>query len=190
LPILQLKPQWELGSLPNTAQTNLSNSDRGNYETVEMMKKVARQRASHPMVRGLALSILEQAGIPSHDFLTEARALAEYVQQEVRYVRDIEGVEQLHDPLYMIEKLKAGTAQGDCDDMAMLLATLLLSVGHSPLFAIVRYRSTSGPFNHIYVVEYDKNWGKTKKRLVMDCILKDRHIGNEVPHVSRKEIKI
>lgn len=190
MPILRLKPQWELGSLPETKMSDLSNSDRGNYETVEIMRQKARELSSHPKVRALALKILESAHLRSHDFLNEARAIAEFVQREVRYVKDINNVEQLHDPLYMIDQIKAGTAQGDCDDMSLLLATLLLSIGHQPYFAIVRYRTYSGPFNHIYVVTYDRNWGGAKQRLVMDTILKDRPIGKEVPHKSKKEIRV
>jgi len=190
LPILQLKPQWELGALPSTQSTELSSSDRGNYETVEIMRRKARENSSHPLVRGLALKVLEQSGVKSHNFVDEAKALAEFIQKEVRYVRDTNDVEQLHDPVYMIRRIIEGTAQGDCDDMALILVTLLLSVGHQPYFAIVRYREVAGPFNHIYVVEYDRNWGGAKKRIVMDTILKDRPIGTEVPHKSKMEIKV
>lgn len=155
------------------------------------MRQEARRHSKNPMVRALALKILEQEKVKSHDFLSEAKAIAEFVRDNVRYVRDIEGVEQLHNPLYMIKQVSAGTAQGDCDDMSLLLATLLLSVGHSPYFAIVRYRDVAGPFNHIYVTEYEKNWGpKKKKRLVMDTIMKDREIGFEVPYKSGKEIMV
>lgn len=190
MPILSLKPQWELGSLPSTEMRDLSNADRGNIETVEMMRQIAGRLKSHPKVRALALKVLERAGIGSHNFLEEARALAEFVQSEVRYVRDINDVEQLHDPLYMIRRLEEGTAQGDCDDMSLLLATLLLAAGHQPYFAIVRYRALAGPYNHIYVVTYDRNWGGPKRRLVMDTILKDRPIGREVPHKSKSEIRV
>jgi hypothetical protein len=190
MPILDLKPQWELGQLPKTREKRLPSNDRGNLETVRVMREVARFRASHPLVRELSLKILERDGVDSHDFLKEAECLARFVQKEVRYVRDIDGVEQLHDPVLMIQNISKGTAQGDCDDMALLLATMLLSVGHSPFFAIVRYNETSGPYNHIYVVVYEKNWRGPRKRLVMDTIVKDRPIGFEVPHVSRKEIKI
>lgn len=190
LPILRLQPQWELGSLPSTKTAELSNADKGNYETVEIMRREAHRLKSHPKVRELALKILESNGVGSHNFLEEARALAEFVQREVRYVRDINDVEQLHDPLYMIKLLESGTAQGDCDDMSLLLATLMLAVGHQPYFAIVRYKATTGPYNHIYVTTYDRNWGGPKRRLVMDTILKDRPIGREVPHKSRKEIRV
>ena len=152
------------------------------------MRSIARERMSHPKVRALALAILQQANIQSHNFLDEAKALGEFVQTNVRYVRDTNGVEQLHDPLYMINEIEKGTAQGDCDDQALLLSTLLLSVGAQPYYAIVRYKGTSGPFNHIYTLVYDKNWTGNRQRLVLDTIIKDRSLGFEVPHTSIQEI--
>ena len=191
MPIVKLMPYMELGALPNVSETNLPPLDRGNYKTVEIMRGCARRYSTHPVIRNLALKILEQAGTRSHNFLDEARAIGEFVQKEVKYVRDIEGVEQLHSPLYLIEHIKRGTARGDCDDMSLLIATLLLSIGHSPYFAIVRYQDMAGPYNHIYVVEYDKNWGpQPRRRIVLDAILKDRPIGSEVPYRSGKEIKV
>lgn len=190
MPRLRLNPAWELGSLPTVASTELANADLGNYQTVEVMRKKAREQAQTPLVRKLALKILEQAGTRGHNFLDEARALGEFVKSNVSYVRDPTDVEQLHDPIFMINEITKGTARGDCDDKALLLATLLLSVGHQPYFAIVRYRDVAGPFNHIYVVEYDRNWGGPKQRLVMDTILEDRPIGTEVPHKSRREIRV
>lgn len=154
------------------------------------MRSLARERSTDPLVRQLALKILEEGGVGSHDFVKEATALGEFVQKYVRYVRDPDGVEQLHDPTYLIRKIQAGVAQGDCDDQALLLATLLLSIGAQPFFAIVRYKDVTGPFNHIYTVVYDKDWGKPKRRLVLDTILKDREIGFEVPHVSIMEIPV
>lgn len=154
------------------------------------MRGLARQASTNPLVRGLALKILEQAQLDSHDFIQEAKALAQFVQQNVRYVRDPNGVEQLHDPVYLINKIKSGNAMGDCDDQALLLASLLLSIGAQPYFTIVRYRNTSGAYNHIYTVVYDQDWQKNKIRLVMDTIIKDKEIGFEVPHKSIREIPV
>jgi len=170
--------------------SQLSDSAKGNLETVELMSRVARQRFTDPRIRQLALKILLEAGVKSHNFRDEAVALANFVQKYIRYVRDPHGVEQLHDPIFMLNEIMKGTAQGDCDDQALFLATLLLSIGAQPVFAIVRYNSTSGSFNHIYTVVYDKNWTTNKQRIVLDTIIKDRPIGFEVPHKSLREIPV
>ena len=164
----------------------------GNYNTIEIMKRVARERSRSPLVRELALRILEGAGVKSQDYINEARAIGAFVQKKVRYVRDIEGVETLHDPVTLIDQIKRNQAQGDCDDMALLIATLLLSIGHQPFFAIVKYhKNPNGGFNHIYTVVYEKNWGSPlKKRIVLDAILKRVPIGTEVRYVTKEEIKV
>lgn len=172
------------------AHTQLPKGVSANLETVEIMKRVARARATHPQIRELALAILKHANVPSQNYIQEAMAIGKYVQKKVRYVRDIEGVEQLHDPVTMIDQLRRGFAMGDCDDMSLLIATLLLSIGHQPYFRIVRYGKNAGPYHHIYVVVYEKDWRQPKKRIVLDAILKRSPMGTEVPHTSGKEIKI
>lgn len=155
-----------------------------------MMKKVARLRSSDPLLRKLALNILQHYRVPSHNFVEEALAIGDYVKDKVRYVRDPEGVEYLTDPKDLIKQIQEGLAQGDCDDMALLTATLLLAVGHEPYFRAVRYQDSFGPYNHIYVVDYDRNYHSQEMRVVLDCILKDRPIGSEVEHMNGDEYAI
>lgn len=173
-----------------TSNTTLSSGVAGNYQTCDIMKRVARERSRHPFVRQLALRILNAHKVQSHDYINEALAIGRFVKAKVKYVKDIAGVEQLHDPLTMIDQIVKGIAAGDCDDMSLLIATLLLSIGHEPFFRCVRYRNTNGAFNHIYVVEYARNPGKPPRRIVLDAILKDKPIGFEVPQKSGEEIKV
>jgi hypothetical protein len=191
MPIFKIQPEMTLGE--NTAKaknSKLGFGMQGNLDTIQVMKKVARKRATHPKVRELALRILESHGVQSQNYIDEALAIGRYVKAKVRYVRDINGVEQLHDPLTLIDQIQRGMAHGDCDDMSLLIATLLLSIGHQPYFRIVRYRQGGGPFQHIYVVVYENNWHQKKKRIVLDAILKRQPIGTEVKHISGREIRV
>lgn len=190
MPIFRLSPEMLLGeNTPEVVNTRVANGPAGNYDTVEIMRGVARERSRHPLVRELALHILRMAGVPSQNYLDESRAIGQFVQKKVRYVRDIKGVETLHDPLTLIDQLRRGEAQGDCDDMSLLIATLLLSIGHSPKFRIVKYRANSQGFAHIYVVDYDRNHGERKKRrIVLDAIMKRKPIGFEIRHAVGEEI--
>lgn len=192
MPILKLEPEWMLGeNTPSVRNGDTANGIAGNYETVEIMCRVAREKSCHPLVRELALRILDAANVKSQNYVDEAKAIGNYVKNKVRYVRDINGIETLHDPLTLIDQLKRGTAQGDCDDMSLLIATLLLSIGHQPFFRIVKYKKGLNGFQHIYVVAYENNWGdKNKKRIVLDAILKRSPIGTEVKHAEGKEIKV
>jgi hypothetical protein len=190
MPILRLPPEWQIGNLPEVDSRKLPSGSLGNLQTVEKMRQVARSRAGHPLIRRLAISILQGAQVPSMHYLTEAKAIGQYVQDRVQYGMDATGFEQVHDPLYMVEEIQAGRARFDCDDQALLAATLLLSVGHDPFFRVVRYSSWFGPYNHIYVVDYVKNLGKPETRFVIDPIIKWKPIGFEVPHKSGKEIRV
>ncbi len=157
------------------------------------MKKVARIRSSHPLVRKFAISILHYFNVPSNAFIEESRAIGEYIKDRVRYVRDPDGVEYLQDPVQMILDLKSptGMPHGDCDDMALLVATMLLSIGHYPKFKAIRYSEEDKNYNHIYVVDHDSNLDfKTQGTLVIDCIFKDRPIGYEVNYSSGMEYEI
>jgi len=188
MPKLRILPEWDLGNPPRVFNEQIGDFEAGNYQTVETMSRVARTYAGDPRIRQLALRIIQN--IPSHHFLEEAKALAAFVQEKIRYVRDPNNIEQITYPPYMLDQISKGVAQGDCDDQALFLATLLLSIGAEPLFAIVRYKFRDGPFNHIYTVLYDKNWQGPKTRLVMDTIIKDRGIGFEVPYKTIEEIPV
>jgi hypothetical protein len=187
-----MSPESQLQGKKNqllVKNSGLSGGIAGNLQTLQAMKKIAKQRAGHPMVRKLALNILNYYNIDSHQYGEEARAIGTYVQQKVRYVKDPTGIEQLHDPVTMIDQIQRGIARGDCDDMALLTASLLYAIGHTPKFRCVRYKSKFGPYNHIYVVDYVNVKGK-KQRIVLDCIIKDKAIGFEIGHMSGDEYSI
>jgi len=194
LPFSQLGQALKLQAGPNqpivTVRGSLPDGKPGNMKTVELMKKIALARAGDPKVRGLALSILQAQGIASHDRMGEALAIGDYVHRKVRYVKDPIGVELLTDPLTLIEQVHRGVAQGDCDDMALFIATLLVSIGIKPYFRMVRYtgKDHSTPFQHIYVVCYEQDLSRKEYRIVLDAILKDQPIGSEVEHESGEEV--
>lgn len=108
-------------------------------------------------VRGLALELTSAGfgsfhGLPQKDFHGEARRLFEYVRDRIRYVKDIDGVETLHPPEWV---LKLGA--GDCDDKSILLAALLLSIGHTPRFIAVAFEPDV--FSHVWVQDLlDGQW--------------------------------
>lgn len=192
MPILKIQPEWTLGeNTPSTVNTKVANGIAGNLETVEIMRQIARDRSRYPAVRELALKILLWHNVPSRHYLDEAKAIGRFVKDKVRYVRDITGVETLHDPLMLIEQIKEGTAQGDCDDISLLIATLLLSIGHYPYFRIIKHANSGiNTYQHIYVVDYESNGRNKKQRVVLDGIIKDRPTGFEIKHLQGREIKV
>jgi hypothetical protein len=189
-------PLRNLGKLPDAKNGTVGDGIIGNVDTIKIMTKMAREGSKNPLVRRLATNILNHDKIPSHYYLEEARAIGKFVQSHVRYVKDIAGVETLHSPDMLIRMMTdVGYTAADCDDMALLIASMLLSIGIVPKFRAVRYNSPTGPYNHIYVVVYENNITDTMspsptKRLALDAIVKDRPMGFEVPHSSGDEFDV
>lgn len=77
------------------------------------------------------------------DWVAEVDALFGFVQNHIRYTRDIRGVETVQPAEYVLDR---GT--GDCDDKAILLASMLEAVGHPTRFVAVGFGG--GKFNHVY----------------------------------------
>jgi hypothetical protein len=189
-------PLRNLGKLPDAKNGSVGEGIVGNQDTIKIMTKMAREGSRHPLIRRLATNILNHDRIPSHHYLEEARAIGTFVQKNVRYVKDIAGVETIHSPDMMIRQMSdVGYFSADCDDMALLIASMLLSIGIVPKYRAVRYRAPNGAYNHIYVVVYENNIADTMspgptRRLVLDGIVKDRPIGFEIPHASGDEFDL
>jgi transglutaminase-like putative cysteine protease len=109
--------------------------------TLREMARIVRDWRTHPEVIDLARQIV--AELPGKDYFNEAALLHEYVQENVRYVRDVEGVETIQTPLVTLAQ-----AAGDCDDQVILTATLLNAIGHPTRFVAAGFNG--GDFEHVW----------------------------------------
>lgn len=156
------------------------------------MSRTARRASLNPKSRQFALNILDLYHTNSHHYLDECWAIGDFVKKKVKYVRDPATSELLQCPLMMMDRInEQGFCHGDCDDMALLIATLIIAVGGEPVFRAVRYKDEYDHYNHIYVVVIDNNINDNGyQRLAIDAIMKDKPIGYEVPHSSGDDFKI
>jgi len=114
------------------------------------MARLARAGSRRIEVRNAAVEIVTRGfhngqGLRQKDFAGEARRLFEFVRDDIRYVRDIADVETLHDPVTLLQ-----IGAGDCDDKAILLAALLLSIDGGP----VRFKAMAlapEQFGHVWL---------------------------------------
>lgn len=100
-------------------------------------------------IRSLAVNLTNSgfwdgAGLQQKDFVGEARRILEFCRDQIRYVKDIDDVETLHDPVTL---LKMGA--GDCDDKSVLCASLLCSIGHTMRFIAVSFEPDT--YSHVWV---------------------------------------
>lgn len=116
-----------------------------------MRQLVRRYKKSMP-IRQLAFSIIDR--VRGHkNFAAQVRAIHEYMVNNIQYVKDVNGVETLATPLKTLEFRK-----GDCDDQAVLIATLLESIGHPTRFVAIKMKPL-GPFVHVYAeTKIGKYW--------------------------------
>jgi hypothetical protein len=120
------------------------------------MKQWAVKGSELPVIRQKALQLTSDGfgtsrGLASKDVMGETRRLFVFVRDKIRYVMDTEGVELLHPADWILAQ-----AAGDCDDKSILLAALLLSIGHRPRFKAVAFESDeNGPvFSHVWVQDF------------------------------------
>lgn len=113
--------------------SNLAGGLPGINQTLQVMRSLVNRYKINPKVRELALSVI--ANLPQKDFENEINKLFEFVKYRIRYVRDIAGVETVQTPVKTLQY-----AAGDCDDKAVLLATLLESIGHVTRFHAVGFK--------------------------------------------------
>jgi len=84
------------------------------------------------------------------DYLGEILAINAWVSERVRYLNDPMHVELLKDPQRLCEEiLDKGFARGDCDDIAVLMATMALQVGRHAQFVVAGF-GAPGSFSHVF----------------------------------------
>jgi len=132
-------PQVNLGFIPK--------GYLGTQTTLKHIQALIRAGAKDFYVRQKAIDILLNKAVKPKDYRGEIKALFEWVQQNVRYTKDPFRVEVLHSAQRLLE-LRAG----DCDDMTILLGSMLEAIGH-PVQLVITGPDPLRPklFSHIYL---------------------------------------
>ena len=128
------KTNSRLFTIPDGAQ--------GIKQTLKIMCGLVRKYKTALPVRILAQKLTQR--LSQKNYKAEAKTLHEFVRDKIRYVRDVRGVETLQTP---IKTLQFGS--GDCDDKAILVASLLESIGHPTRFIACGFNNMG--FSHVYV---------------------------------------
>jgi transglutaminase-like putative cysteine protease len=103
-------------------------------------------------VRRVALGLVKD--LPPNDDVSEVKALWQFARDAIRYVRDVRGIDTLQTPTVTL-KLR----QGDCDDKALLLASMLETIGYPTKFT-VSATVPHGSYNHVFVETFVPRLGK------------------------------
>src|SRR5712664_880829 len=137
---------WSRFVQPRVQVVRVPHGNQGTLETARIISRMICEGAKDFYVRQKAIEIFRACRIPAKDRWGEVRSLFEWVRRNIRYTRDIFRVELLHTPRRMLE-LRAG----DCDDMSILLGSMLVSTGHPVRLVLVGFRPDKPHlYSHIY----------------------------------------
>lgn len=132
----------------------ISDGPQGTLETLKHMRRLTREGKKSARVRQLALLLAAPyLHGTKKNYLGQICAIHFYVQNSIRYIKDICGVETLHTADAVLD-----LGAGDCDDKSILAASLLESIGHPTRFVAVATKA-AGQFVHVYPeTKYGQKW--------------------------------
>ncbi len=163
----------------------------GNLDVVYEMIRTIRNDVDYDKgVEHVAKQILVGAGLDSYSPVQDQlEAVFNFVIEPVEtqsrrilYIQDIAGrMESLKDA-----RATLSDGWGDCDDQAILNATLLGCLGFEDVrIAMARYSANETSFGHVYAVAYDHG-----KRYPFDTSLPNAKLGQEVKTYEVKEVSV
>ena len=116
------------------------------------MAALVKKERRNPLVREFTATLVDN--VAPKDFVGEAQTVFYFVQNNVRYVQDINEVETLYVPSNLLTRIiNGGAVFGDCDDMVTLLCSMLESIGHPCRLVAI---STEGPEDFSHVIAQTK----------------------------------
>ena len=143
---------------------------KGAPQTVALIKRYALEAQRDPTVRLLAEEII--GGLRSKDYLSEIAAIYYYVLDHTRYTNDPRTVELVRRPERIIAELARGkTPSLDCDDLCVLQAALLLSLGREVRVITIAFQNQQYrgeiQYSHVYLQVKEP---RTSKWIVLDPV--------------------
>lgn len=110
-------------------------------------------------------------GLQDKDYLSEILAIRNFVAEKVRYKNDPVAMETVSDPQRLAEQiLQYGRATADCDDVALLVATMARQIGREAEFVTVGFGAPNN-FSHVFSRVKEP---KSKRWIVLDTVAGSR----------------
>lgn len=165
-----------LSSLP------LPSSDIGTYLTIATMRAMVYAEYLTPTVRLTASEIV--AGIGGKDSVSQIHAIREWLDAHTEFLRDPDGVEMLHGPVWQVQQIrKNGVVQVDCDDVAMLSAAIGKAIGLRARFVVIAF---GGSYRHVFTELSPR--GGAPIWIDMDTTRESQNLPNTVTRAFAKDV--
>lgn len=177
-----MRSYHQMMGIPRTEEY-IGTGDNAIYNTVSKMKQIISESSKNPYVREWARDILGYVDV--NDKMNEARAVHNFVRDNVRYTKDPFGFEYIQTPPVLLEAIRernksgGNRPTGDCDDMTVLSLSLLKSIGFPVAIKVVSFHE-NGRFSHVYgLVQVKGQW------IPIDCVRPDKQLGWEATGLTR-----
>lgn len=118
----------------------------GVWQTLYIMKDYVNRYIFNKEIKDFVSKLI--LPISPNDEIEIAKVIFDYIKANMKYVRDINNVEELQNPYHIFRKLIKGEAYGDCDDMAMISALMYKVVGFKTRFAVLSI-GKDRVYNHV-----------------------------------------
>ncbi|MCS7231743.1 MAG: transglutaminase-like domain-containing protein [Elusimicrobiota bacterium] len=127
-------------------------------KTVRKMIEILRDPIQLSIMRKFSEDILRNTKYHKEKIIDVIRVF-NFLKKKIRFLRDIYKIETVKTLKHIVEEIqKKGKLVGDCDDLSMLIAGVLKSIGY-PVRFVVTATPGSEKFNHIFVeANIDNNW--------------------------------
>lgn len=140
-----------------------------------MRRLLIDAKRNDPRIRTIASDIVRN--VPGKNWRGEICAIYDWVKEQIRYQLDPFEQELVQTPYQTMVR-----GYGDCDDQALLTASLLDSLGHPTRFKAVGF--APGVLSHVYTeTECGGEW------LALDTT-EPHYVGWEPPGISEKPLVI
>ncbi|MGH7242915.1 MAG: hypothetical protein ACREJD_05805 [Phycisphaerales bacterium] len=137
------------GPLPRKSEAALPGGDEGTFATLDAMAGIIAESIDDPSIGALADKVRATAAASGIDVATSVYNL---LRDRQEFVRDPNGQEMLEHPApHAKQILNGGKFRGDCDDVAILGASLLRAAGVAePMLFVASDRGKDAPYRHVF----------------------------------------
>lgn len=135
----------------------IAHGDLGIMQTVGKMREVVHASLTEPLPVTTARAISSGYCCAGE----RAQAIRDFLKATVNFTPDPVGVEWISTPDQMLREIEArGLVQGDCDDVAVLAASLGMAVGMPARFVLLGFNPHL-PFFHVYTeLQTSQGWAE------------------------------
>ncbi len=124
-----------------------------------MMRSLIRNGRKNRSLRDFTVKLLENNNVQSKDIDKEIEVIFKFVRDEIKYRKDPYRVEMFQSPVRTLKDYLKGYGAGDCDDKAILAASMLSSIGYKVRLVLMNPRG--GAYTHVICEVFhpiEKRW--------------------------------